>query len=249
MSTEKTDALIIRLADFSESSKVVTCFTRDFGKTAALAKGGRRLKSAFEAALDLLTACRIVFIRKSGPALDILTEAQLVTRFTPNRKNLTSLYAGYFIAELLDALTELHDPHPRLFDSAQEALDQLSHEEDHRLPLIRFQLILLREIGLIPIFDQCISCGRDASESGLWTHWVGRGGLLCSQCRTHAESPNDIQAGTVALLRRLSQQPDLPTSRLAASSQQMRQMQHILTSALTHALGRRPKTLRYLNFQ
>jgi len=36
---EKTDAIVIRLADFSESSKVVTMFTRDFGKVSALGRG------------------------------------------------------------------------------------------------------------------------------------------------------------------------------------------------------------------
>ena len=43
MAAEKTDALVIRLADFSESSRVVTLFTRDFGKVSALAKGAKRL--------------------------------------------------------------------------------------------------------------------------------------------------------------------------------------------------------------
>ena len=39
MSSEKTTAIVIRLVDFSESSCVVTLFTRDFGKISGLAKG------------------------------------------------------------------------------------------------------------------------------------------------------------------------------------------------------------------
>ena len=112
MSAEKTDALVIRLADFSESSKVVTLFTREFGKVAALAKGAKRLKSSFEAALDLLAECRVVFLRKSSSGLDILTEAQLLTRFRPAGRDLKALYSGYYVAELLDGLTEPYDPHP-----------------------------------------------------------------------------------------------------------------------------------------
>ena len=42
MSLEKTDAIVIRLVDFSETSCVVTLFSRDYGKIAALAKGARR---------------------------------------------------------------------------------------------------------------------------------------------------------------------------------------------------------------
>lgn len=124
MATEKTDALVIRLADFSESSRVVTLFTRDFGKVAALAKGAKRLKSAFEAALDLLSNCHVVFIRKSSSGLDLLTEAQLLKRFRPGRGDLTSLYCGYYVAELLAGLTEEYDPHPDLFDLAAQTLDR-----------------------------------------------------------------------------------------------------------------------------
>ncbi len=48
MSTEKTDALVIRLADFSESSRVVTFFTRDFGKISCSGEGGETPQGPFE---------------------------------------------------------------------------------------------------------------------------------------------------------------------------------------------------------
>jgi len=53
------------------TSRIATLWTREFGKVRALAKGGRRLKSSFESALDLLTVCSIVFLRKSSGSLDL----------------------------------------------------------------------------------------------------------------------------------------------------------------------------------
>ena len=103
MSLEKADALVIRQADFSESSRVVTFFSREFGKFAALAKGAKRLKGPFDAALDLLSTCRVVFIRKSSGTLNLLTEARLTQRFTPQNSgtpgSLNSVYGGYYVAE------------------------------------------------------------------------------------------------------------------------------------------------------
>ena len=125
MSSEKASALVLRLVDFSETSSVVTLFTREFGKVQALAKGGRRPKGPFESALDLLALCRIVFLRKSSDALDLLTEAKLERRFRPPAGSLAALYAGYYLAELLGALTDNYDPHPELFDEADEALSAL----------------------------------------------------------------------------------------------------------------------------
>ena len=126
MAAEKTTALIIRGVDFSETSRIVTFLTRDFGKAAALAKGGRRLKSSFEVALDLLSVCSICLIRKPSAELDLLTEASLVERFAGLRQNLSALYAGYYIAELLDSLMQRGEPHPALFDRTVESLRRLS---------------------------------------------------------------------------------------------------------------------------
>ena len=87
-----------------------------------MAKGARRLKSPFESALDLLALCRIVFLHKSSEALDLLTEAKLLRRFRPAGPNLAGLYAGYYVAELLGEMTDDDDPHPELFDLADETL-------------------------------------------------------------------------------------------------------------------------------
>src|SRR4051795_9824761 len=109
MPTEKALALVVRGTDWSETSRIATLWTREFGKVRALAKGGRRLRSNFECALDLLTLCSIVFLRKSSGSLDLLTEAQVVQRFPRLSTDLPALYAAYYVAELLSDWTEDYD--------------------------------------------------------------------------------------------------------------------------------------------
>lgn len=254
MATEKTQAIVIRMADFSESSRVVTFFTRDWGKIATVAKGARRLKGPFEAALDLLSVCNIVFIRKSSAALDILTEAQLHKRFKPRARHLASLYAGYYVAELLDGLSEEYDSHPLLFDEAVLMLDRFATDADVHLAVLRFELVILREIGQIPEFDRCVSCGvplvaDPAAATGRpWMFRVSQGGLICSECQGEAESSRTISAGTAAILRLLAGDSNQAWQRISASSGQLREMRAVVTSAISHALGRAPKMLRYLQF-
>src|SRR5262245_41910885 len=100
MAAEKAVGIVVRTTDWSETSRIATVWTREFGKVRVLAKGGRRLKSNFEVALDLLSVCSIVLLRKSS-GLDLLTEARAEERFGGLRSNLRALYAGYYIAELL----------------------------------------------------------------------------------------------------------------------------------------------------
>src|SRR5438128_7254069 len=122
---EKATALVVRTTDWSETSRIATLWTREFGRVRVLAKGGRRLKSNFESALDLLTVCSIVLLRKSSGGLDLLTEAQVVKRFPRLRSDLQALYAAYYVAELLAEWTEDYDPHPGLFDEALGTLEDL----------------------------------------------------------------------------------------------------------------------------
>jgi DNA repair protein RecO (recombination protein O) len=140
MSTEKATAIVLRVVEFSETSSVVTLFTREFGKVRALAKGARRPKGPFESALDLLALCRVVFLRKSSDTLDLLTEAKLERRFRPAGGELSNLYAAYYVAELLNDLTDDYDSHPELFDAADETLAALRTSSAVPPVLLRFEL-------------------------------------------------------------------------------------------------------------
>ena len=101
MAAEKTTGIVLRVIPFSETSCIVTMFTRDFGKVTTMAKGARRPKSPFEAALDVLALCRIVFLNKNPEAMGLLTEAKLERRFRSATRSLDCLYAGYYIIERL----------------------------------------------------------------------------------------------------------------------------------------------------
>jgi len=124
--SEQALALVVRGTDWSETSRITTLFTREFGKVRGLAKGGRRLRSNFEIAFDLLTVCHVVFLRKGNGGLDLLIEARVAERFPHLRTDISALNVGYYVAELLSDGTQEYDPHPALFDAAIGVLRDLS---------------------------------------------------------------------------------------------------------------------------
>ncbi|MBT4865065.1 MAG: DNA repair protein RecO [Planctomycetaceae bacterium] len=246
MSSEKTEAIVIRQADFSETSRVVTLFTHEFGKISAIAKGAKRLKGPFDAALDLLTHCRIVFIRKSSSSLDILTDSQVIQRFRPESKDLNVLYGGYYFAELLTSLTEEYDPHTELFDETVNSLNCIRTGENPKETIVRFELAVLREIGQLPSFDACMACGIPLTETDPTVFWVSQGGMICPKCRKQEYQQQPVQPGTIHALHKLSQADDESASSLIISPQQLVEMRRITASAISHILGHRPKMYRYL---
>ena len=251
MSLEKADALVIRQVDFSESSRVVTFFSREFGKFAALAKGAKRLKGPFDAALDLLSACRVVFIRKSSGTLNLLTEARLISRFQPQNSGakggLSSLYGGYYVAELLSGLTEDFDPAPEVYDLAISTLSALSSPEILSSPvIIHFEISLLQLIGLLPNLFECSVCGEAVQTGKQFAHWVSQGGVLCGACRREEFAGVSISSGSIEILRRLTQESAETIGNIEFTKKQSEECHKLAVSAITHALGRRPSTLRYI---
>lgn len=247
MSAEKTDAFVIRQADFSESSRVVTLFTRTFGKISCLAKGAKRLRSSFEVSLDILSECRIVFLPKSSGSLDLLTESQLIQRFQPQPGSLPHLYAGYYVAELLNSLLEDSDPHEELYETVRSTLSTLSSAEPIFAPVARFELSLLREIGQIPDFNTCIICHREIEESETSRFWVSQSGLICSSCGSSEYQTTEIEPGTLSLLRQMASEEEIPLHETTLTPRQKKELRRILTAAISYVLGRRPKTLPLLN--
>lgn len=250
MSTDsrKTEGLVIRQVDFSETSRVVTMFTRDFGKISVLAKGAKRLKSSFEAAIDLLTRCEIVFLHKPTSSLDILTEARLVERFRASAHDVNVYYAGLYVAELLGSCSEEFDPYPRWYDAAVTTLSRLQSEADFRLTVLRFELLTLAEMGLLPEFESC-QCGRPVMDNqDRWSLWVQQGVLLCSQCRQSEMSTRPLTGGVITLLRRLSQTEIADDFTPAPTIQQLKSIRHLMTALISQTLDHRPKMLAYLKY-
>jgi DNA repair protein RecO (recombination protein O) len=258
MSSQKSEGLVIRQVDFSETSKVITLYTRDFGKMSYLAKGARRLKSSFESGLDLLAYCQIVFLQKSGNGLHLLTESRLKKRFLPQQSNILAYYGGYYFAELLDKLLLDHVPQPELFDFTIQSLSQLMEEPDPRPVIVAFEIFLLHELGHLPSFDACL-CGNSIQQETSYAFWVSQGTILCPTCRSQDYNAKSISGRSLCALQQLCEDllnPAAPTETLTTSTStspqlplgQLREIQSLLVSCLCFLMEKQPRLLRYLQF-
>ena len=224
----------------------MTLFTREFGKVRGLAKGARRPKGPFESALDLLALCRVVFLRKSSDALDLLTEAKLERRFRPPPGALANLYAAYYVAELLGELTDDYDPHPELFDAAVQTLAALSSTDAVAPVVLRFELTALRVLGHLPSLDTCVECGTSVNESGRTAFSQRAGGVLCKSCRVGQKQVISVSSGVLATLARFAD-PATPVAEQPPLDRRVYgELRAVLNHYWSHLLGREPRMHRYL---
>jgi DNA repair protein RecO (recombination protein O) len=243
MPSEKATGLVIRTTDWSETSRIATLWTREFGKVRVLAKGGRRLRSNFEVALDLLSVCSIVLLRKTPGGLDLLTEARVDERFPGLRGNLRGLYGAYYLAELLDIGTEERDPHPGLFDAGLAALRTLGAPDAADRAVVEFEMAWLRELGYFPRLDSCAVCAQPVTGSRL-AFGARSGGVLCPQCAPGQRDRRPLSEAAWLVLGGLARGGKDQTGewRPAVRSE----IRQLLGHYVSHVLGRRPKLLGYL---
>jgi DNA repair protein RecO (recombination protein O) len=237
----RTLALVLRTVEVFETSLVATLFTRELGKVAALAKGARRPKSAFQGGLDLLGVSDIVVFPKASEALDLLVEAAPIERFACLRRDLAALYAGSYIAELLTDLTDLHDPHPKLFDAARITLRHLGETDLRARRILRFELACLRELGLTPALDACAHRGTAVVVQGD-TVWFGlaTGGVLCEACWTGQSHVAALSSKDLEAIRALAS-PGRAWRELDASSAGLAPARETVGAVISHVLGHRPR--------
>lgn len=200
---ETASAIVIRTVEFSETSLVVTLWTREFGRLSALAKGARRAKGPFEGSLDLLSVCRVVVIRKPQAGLDLLTEAKLNRRFRGGEKSLPRTYAGYYVAEMLRLLTDDHDPHADLYDLTIQTLSRIDGAGCVATALLHFDAQLMRILGLAPGLERCTHCGGDLPDSARMSFSLDAGGLVCTKCRPLQRQLLSIRRPVVVAMRQL----------------------------------------------
>ena len=251
MATENALALVVRGMDWSETSRITTLFTKEFGKVRALAKGGRRLKSNFDVAFDLLTVCQVVLIRKASGGLDLLTEARMEERFPILREKLSALYAGYYIAELLADGCQDYDPHPILFDSALGTLRGLGKmSSDPQALVTGFELVWLRELGYRPRLDACAGCGAPlpSKDVGRVLYSPASGGVICPNCGQSVPDCRQISQNAFAALRELGAVTETndPTS-IANPQGSLGEIRQILGQTVSFVLGKRPRLLGYVD--
>jgi len=245
-------AICIRAVDFSETSQIVTFFTKANGKISAVAKGSKRPKSAFDGPIEIFSHGNIVFSDSNKEKLATLTEFESAsgTRgFTDLSSDLFVLNCCYFAAELLNKTTHDYDPHPELFDSflqflkdANERRDTLHTSQDTLVLLILFQLALLKEVGLQPILNSCANC-KSSRESQTTSHEIyfssTANGIICKDCET--SFPDKI---------RLSQPAANCLSNLKliteANKKTLNEIESVLIGHFTELLGHKPKMAKYL---
>src|SRR6059058_2153646 len=121
--------ICLRKIEYSETSQILTLFSRQYGVFRCIAKGAHRRTKAgaskFDGGADFLEIGDAVFIHDTARDLATLTEWSLREGHLEIRRSLRAIYLGLYAAELTSRLIEEHDPHADLFDRLAATLAEM----------------------------------------------------------------------------------------------------------------------------
>ncbi len=200
MKNYKTEGVIIRVRDYSEADRIVTLFSRDYGKVQAIAKGCRKQQSRKRGIIQLFTYGEFALYR--GRNLDTITQCESKESFGILRENLERMAYGAYMAELLDGFITSGEPHEDLFNLTLICLHLLT-VEDPELVRRTFETRIMALLGYQPHLDDCVNCGRPLN--GPRVAFSSRmGGSLCELCAHHDIDSLACSIGSLHMLKRLA---------------------------------------------
>lgn len=145
----KVHAIVLKRRNIGESDRVLTLFTKEYGKMVALAKGVRKITSRRAPHIEIFTQTALIL--HHGKTWDIVTDAQTLEGYGSFRKDLTKVSAAYFLCEIIDQLLPEHQEHRDIYNFFCDALEELDKKADFEvLPFCQARaLTLLERLGFI----------------------------------------------------------------------------------------------------
>lgn len=182
MPLRETEAIVLRTYRLGEADKILSLFTRQFGRLRAAAGGAQRPKSRYGGTLEPLSYIRLWLFERENRDLLRLNSAELVESFFDMQKDYRLQLAAQYLAEVAERLLPEREVNERAFRLLLAVLRALKSQGEIERPLLYLNYWLLRLGGFLPDLDRCFNCGQPLGDGG---GFYGRGseGLLCRDCR------------------------------------------------------------------
>jgi len=192
-------AVVIGSFPLGESDRVVTFFSREFGRVRGVAKAARRIRSRFGGALELFTLGQLVFFDTGRSELVRIDHFDVTHPFAPLRENLETLGEAAWMVEIVARTTGERDRQPALYGLLVRALRAMEVAARPPRVAVCFGVRCLDVLGHRPRLDRCAECGRAYPFA---RPALAEGGVVCEACRPSTDAV-PVAPATVAAFERL----------------------------------------------
>jgi DNA repair protein RecO len=143
-----TEAIVLGRVNYGEADRILTLFTKDYGKVRVVAKGIRKIKSRKRGHLEVFSQLRLGVTRVHD--MGLLTEAELIEGHSELKKDLRKVSVAYYLVEIITKLTQIEEKHELLYYFLAEKLHELNDTRTLKTFRINAACDLLMKLGFWP---------------------------------------------------------------------------------------------------
>jgi DNA repair protein RecO (recombination protein O) len=181
MALFKTEGVVLRRRDLGEADRLLTLFTKRFGKIKAVAKGCRKPKSRLAGHLEPLNVAQFMLWRREGRDLALLRSADMTEMHPVLAGDFRAFAAASAAAELIDVSLAEDEPVPKLYALLSRFLRALKTPEHSTAALLAFMVRATDILGYAMSLETCVGCRARLASGEAWLEYR-LGGLLCPEC-------------------------------------------------------------------
>jgi DNA repair protein RecO (recombination protein O) len=195
MALFETEALILRSYNLAEADKIVVCLSRSAGLIRGVAKGCRKLRNRFGAALEPFTLVNLTYYEKENQELVSFRQVEILkSRF--NLSSNASILTGFaYMGDLLIDFSPPHQANDNLFRMALACFEVAAETPSDLDAVLRyFEVWLLKLEGFMPDVRVCANCQAAFADEAIylgpdlslrcWQCSSGRGRAVSKMLRT-----------------------------------------------------------------
>ena len=232
------EGIIINTKNYSDTSKIVDIFTKEYGVIGVMAKGCKSLKSNLRSVTDKLTYAKFTIFYKKDK-LSILSEASSINNFSNIKKDIEKISYASFLIDLTNQVYKQSED-TELYDLLISSLIKIN---DNFNPLIITNIVELKYLnylGVMPNLDGCTICGA----KNVITLSSDKGGYLCKRCHTNEPIVSDK---TIKLIRMYSLVDINKISKLDLNDSIVKEVNRFIDSYYERYTGLYLKSKEFLN--
>jgi len=196
---QNTSAFILKVNPKGETSAILHCFSRDFGKIILIAKGARTAKSHFRGLIEPFSLLNVHFNEKKDRPYQFLSQAEYQHPYIQLKSNPEAVLYGSIILEVLYKELEV-EANTRLFELIRNVFNAMEAGASPQIAHWYFILHFLEIEGLSLNTEYCSQCDQKMI-SGYFMPWQGN--IRCADCHENITLSWELDTDMLSLLRDL----------------------------------------------
>lgn len=244
MNVHTSEAIVLRHLDYGEADRVVTFFTPEHGILKGFARGARKSRRRFGAALEPFARVCLHWSDSRSGSLAALREAEILDLRTGLRGDLAAFALAGYGVELVAAVLAEGQAQGEIYRLLAAFLDHLAARGGSPEVRLLLELRLLTLAGYGPHLLHCSECDTPLT-AGEAAFAGERGGSLCPACARSAPALA-VSAASLGSLARCLRTPLECFAGFRLSPLTLREGLVILADAWRPHLHRPLKSLSFL---